>query len=126
MIIDVYRAHKTQLGTRTKTQLENIRGEIMRTYMRNWTPEEMAKLAGYSPSRFSAVYKQTFGKAPICDLIEAHIENAKHLLCYSSMHISEVADTVGFSSLYYFSRHFKKLCGRSPSEYREEKSPKSF
>lgn len=126
MIIDVYRAHKARLGTRAKTQLENIRGEIMRTYMRNWTLEEMARLAGYSPSRFSAVYKQTFGKAPISDLIETRIENAKLLLCYSSMHISEVADTVGFSSLYYFSRHFKKLCSLSPSEYREKQSKQSL
>lgn len=119
MIINVYRSYKQSLGTRSAAQLEHIRGEIMHTYMRNWTLEEMARLSGYSPSRFSAIYKQTYGSSPISDLIAARIKNAKLLLRYSSMHISEVADAVGFSSLYYFSRHFKKLCGIAPSEYRE-------
>jgi AraC-like DNA-binding protein len=36
------------------------------------------------------------------------------------MPINEVADAVGFSSLYYFSRAFKKEIGVSPSEYREK------
>ena len=91
-------------------------------YDRDWTLEKMAKMAGYSPSRFSAVYKNTYGTSPIGDLIAVRIKNAKLLLRYSTMRISEVADAVGFASLYYFSRHFKKLCGISPSEYRDNAS----
>jgi len=125
MLIDIYRTYKRSMEKRSEAQLEHIRGEIMHTYMRNWTLEEMARLAGYSPSRFSAVYKDTYGTTPIADLIFARIKNAKLLLRYSSMRISEIADAVGFSSLYYFSRHFKKLCGTSPSEYRESQSEQS-
>ena len=118
-IINVYRSYKQSLGTRATARLEHIRGEFQHSYMQDWTLEKMAKMAGYSPSRFSAVYKSTYGTSPICDLIAVRIKNAKLLLRYSNMRISEVADAVGFSSLYYFSRHFKKLCGISPSEYRE-------
>ena len=122
MIIDVYRSYKKALGTRSAAKLEHIRGEILHSYRQDWTLEKMAKMAGYSPSRFSAVYKNTYSTSPIGDLIAVRIKNAKLRLRYSTMRVSEVADAVGFASLYYFSRHFKKLCGTSPSEYRESMS----
>lgn len=118
-VIDIYRSYKESSGPRVKTQLDAVRGRVMETYMEDWTVQEMATLAGYSASRFSAVYKQTYGTSPIEDLIRTRIENAKQLLRYSGARISEIADTVGFSSLYYFSRAFKKLVCLSPSEYRE-------
>ena len=77
----------------------------------------MAKLSGYSVSRFSALYKQRYGTSPTKDLIDARIEEAKRFLLYSSRSVGEVAETVGFSSLYYFSRCFKEKVGVAPSEY---------
>ena len=91
----------------------------MHDYKRKWTLEEMAGLCGYSQSRFSSIYKETYGISPIEDLIRERIKSAGRLLRYSNMPISEVADAVGFTSLYYFSRAFKKETGVSPTEYRE-------
>ena len=119
LLIDLYRSYRQSIATRAETRLEQVRGRMMQNYMQGWTIEEMARLAGYSTSRFASVYKQAYGIAPIEDLIRERIENAKRLLLYSHLRISEIADTVGFSSLYYFSRAFKKLVGISPSEYRE-------
>lgn len=118
-VIDLYRSYRQSTVSNAETRLERVRGRMMQNYMQSWTIEEMAQLAGYSPSRFSSVYKTAYGIAPIEDLIRERIENAKRLLRYSHLRISEIADTVGFSSLYYFSRAFKKLAGQSPSEYRD-------
>ena len=118
-LIDIYRSYRESIGPRAKVQLDAVRGRVMQSYMQGWTVSEMAALAGLSASRFSAVYKQTYGIAPIEDLMRTRIENAKQLLRYSGARISEIADAVGFSSLYYFSRAFKKLVGQAPSEYRE-------
>ena len=120
LIIDLYREYKSIVGEKSISLLEQVRGKVMHHYEKDWTLEKMAKLAGYSPSRFSAVYKEFFGISPIGDLIETRIKNAKLLLTYSNMHICEIADAVGFSSHYYFSRYFKRICGKSPSEYRDE------
>jgi AraC-like DNA-binding protein len=64
------------------------------------------------------LYKGRYGTSPIGDLINYRIENAKMLLSFGNMQISEVAYTVGFSSIYYFSKYFKTVTGLSPSEYK--------
>jgi hypothetical protein len=55
------------------------------------------------------IYKEIFGVSPIDDLLKYRIECAELLLQYGGYSVSEIAEQVGFSSLYYFSRQFKKL-----------------
>ena len=124
-VIEIYRSYKQGITPRSSSSLEKTRGEIMHDYKRKWTLEEMAKLCGYSQSRFSSIYKETYGISPIEDLIRERIKGAGRLLRYSNMPISEVADAVGFTSLYYFSRAFKKETGVSPTEYRENGDPEA-
>lgn len=118
MIIDIFRDYRQKCGSPTEERLGYARGEIMSNYMQSWTLEQMARLSGYSASRFAVIYKESYGISPVNDLIRERIKQAELLLRYSSMQISEIATDVGFSSLYYFSRHFKKLIGVCPSEYR--------
>lgn len=116
-IIDLYRAYvKTEKNT-IKGKFEYARGEIIKDYKRNWSLKEMAELIGYSTSRFSAVYKNLFSISPVNDLINARLENAKLLLVYGNMSVSEVSEAVGFSNIYYFSKYFKYKEGISPSEF---------
>ena len=55
-------------------------------------------------------------------LEEVRIRVAKRLLAYDSdMKISDLTELVGYpSDGQYFSKTFRKLCGKTPSEYREE------
>jgi AraC-like DNA-binding protein/ligand-binding sensor protein len=46
------------------------------------------------------------------------VEKAKNLLLNPNARISEIAFEVGFQSLTHFNRIFKKIVGRSPTEYR--------
>ena len=118
MIIELYREQKSSVKLTARDKLERARGEIMRDFRRDWTLDGMADLAGYSPSRFSALYKSIYGRSPVDDLINTRLENAKLLLLYSNMPVQDVADAVGFSSIYYFSKHFKKKEGLSPLAFK--------
>jgi len=40
-----------------------------------------------------------------------------------NLRVSEIAYEVGFQSLTHFNRVFKKITGRSPSDYREQLAP---
>lgn len=42
---------------------------------------------------------------------------AKQLIRSRELNFSQIADVLGYSSVHYFSRHFKALTGMSPSEY---------
>ena len=116
-IIDIYRAY-VKGQTSSEDKLEYVKGEMLRDYKKEWTLDELAKMSGYSKSRFLALYKEKYRVSPINDLINCRIENAKLLLSYGNMQISEVAYTVGFSSIYYFSRYFKKITGISPRDFK--------
>ncbi|MBQ8689680.1 MAG: AraC family transcriptional regulator [Clostridia bacterium] len=117
-IIDLYRAYRKNTGLTRDDKLEYARGEMMKDFKRQWTLSELAKLADYSVSRFCALYKDRYGISPIDDLINHRISQAKLLLLYGNMPLSEISEAVGFSSIYYFSKHFKKKEGTSPTVFK--------
>ena len=118
-IINMYRSYQRNERLTSSDKLEKARGEIMRNFEKQWTVDEMAALTGYSKSRFAALYKAHYGISPIDDLICHRIEQAKLLMLYGNMRLTEISLAVGFSSLYYFSKCFKKKEQISPTEYKK-------
>ena len=45
------------------------------------------------------------------------IDIAKQLLREDNLNISQIAERLGFSSVHYFSRTFREISGKTPSEY---------
>lgn len=45
------------------------------------------------------------------------IDHAKHMIRDGKLNFSQIAEQLGYSSIHYFSRQFKKVSGMSPSEY---------
>lgn len=56
-----------------------------------------------------------------CGVIEffskMKIEFAKQLIRENNMNFTQISDFLGYSSIHYFSRQFKKITGMTPSEY---------
>lgn len=119
-LIDIYRAYKGSTSVGTQRTLEQVRREIMRNYKHSWTLAELAAMSGYSPSRFSALYKAEYGISPINDLIGRRIDEAKLLILYGNVSLTDVAEQTGFSSIYYFSKYFKRREGISPAAFKKE------
>lgn len=119
-VINMYRAYERIQASSRKDKLELVRGRIMEKYFKPWTVEKMAELTGYSPSRFSHLYKEQYGISPIEDLIRRRLDQAKLLIQYENMPLTEISASVGFSSIYYFSKYFKKKEGLSPTEYKKQ------
>lgn len=45
------------------------------------------------------------------------IENAKHMIRIGYLNFTQISEQLGYASIHYFSRQFKKLTGMTPSEY---------
>lgn len=45
------------------------------------------------------------------------IDAAKHMIRDGKLNFSQISEQLGYSSIHYFSRQFKKITGMSPSEY---------
>ena len=70
-----------------------------------------------------AQLKKMFHKHGQCGAMEffnrLKIEKAKELIRTRQFTFSQIADQLGYSSIHYFSRQFKKITGMSPTEYTE-------
>lgn len=87
----------------------------------NITNAELAELVGFSEVYFRKLFKKRFGTSPIQYVINRRVCYAKQLL-NGKYRIAEVAEKSGFSSIYHFSREFKKQTGKSPSEFTKQNS----
>jgi AraC-like DNA-binding protein len=88
-------------------------------YFETHTIEELAALAGMSPSHFSRVFKAAFGTSPIDWLRRERISQAKRRLGDTADPIQWIAQAVGYRDRFFFSKDFKKLTGFTPTEFRE-------
>ncbi len=82
--------------------------------------QEICAYLGTSTSRFSCLFKQTFGRTFMEVLTGVRMEKAKEFLVMSDLKNYEIAEKVGFSDPHYFSIAFKKATGMTPSEYARE------
>ena len=78
----------------------------------------MAAQAGLSESQFSHLFKQQTGHAPLTYFIHLKMQHACSLLTLTQLSVKEIAQEVGYTDSYYFSRLFKKIIGVAPSRYR--------
>lgn len=78
----------------------------------------VAQAVNISPTHFSAIFSQETGKTFIEYLTGVRMEKAKELLRCSGMKSSEISYAVGYKDPHYFSYLFKKMQGRTPSEFR--------
>jgi len=79
--------------------------------------EDYAAMCNMSKYHFLRVFKSVTGVTPLEYRGRIRIDHAKELLKNSNFSVSEIGESLGFSSLAYFSAAFKKLTGLTPTEY---------
>lgn len=79
--------------------------------------DELAAVAGVSSVYFRKIFATVFGEPPMRYLQNVRMEKAKDMLSGDYMPISDIAESVGFKSIYHFSKTFKKMVGYTPTEY---------
>jgi len=84
----------------------------------NITLSSLANNFHLNASYLSTLFKQKTGSNFLEYLTQIRMEKAAYYLRESTMNISEIALLVGYDNIRYFSRQFKKWCGKIPTQYR--------
>lgn len=86
-------------------------------YNCNITNDLLADICGISTVYFRKTFEKVYGVSPIKYLHNFRIKKAKAILLSDYESIEQVALSVGYNSIYHFSKMFKTYTGISPSEY---------
>jgi transcriptional regulator GlxA family with amidase domain len=80
--------------------------------------EELAAMTGTSARYLNILFKAHTGYSIKTYLARVRVERACQLLAESTMNVSQIAETLGYADIYFFSKQFKQFKGESPSRYR--------
>ncbi|MEK8128895.1 AraC family transcriptional regulator [Paenibacillus filicis] len=82
------------------------------------TLKELAAQAKVSVPHFTHQFKEATGYSPIDYFLRLKIQLACSNLDLTRDSVKEISHRLGFQDPYYFSRLFKQIMGKSPSDYR--------
>ncbi|MCJ8014648.1 AraC family transcriptional regulator [Paenibacillus sp. KQZ6P-2] len=103
--------HSKQDITQTvRYMMDHLEGSV--------TLKELAAHANVSVPHFTQRFKEATGYSPIDYYLRLKIQLACRHLDLTGQSIKEISHRLGFQDPYYFSRLFKKIMGKPPTEYR--------
>lgn len=100
-------------------RLANVIDHIHHHYAEQVKSEALAKIARVSETHLKRIFNRLYGMAPIEYLILTRVNAARDLLETTDRTVSDIAQAVGFYDHSHFIRHFKRLRGCTPNQYRK-------
>ena len=107
-------------STKSKNDIEvySLVTEYMKEHIRSHvTIEQICKDNLVGRSRLQKIFKNQCGLGIIDYFSKLKINTAKELIRSRHMNFTQISDYLGYTSIHYFSRQFKKETGMTPSEY---------
>lgn len=107
-----------QAESKKNTSIEKIVDYIRQHYCEDITLNVVAEAVFLNPVYISRLIKEQTGKNYTELIMELRIERAVELLENTDMFVYEIAEKIGYNNLKYFYKVFRKVKGKSPSDYR--------
>lgn len=106
-------------GGLTPLRLNRVKDFVHANVARTLTTEEMAGVAGLSPSHFTRVFRQTTGQSPHQFVVDARLCRARALIISHDEPFTSIAKSAGFSSHSHMTAQMRRYWGLTPSEIRK-------
>lgn len=124
-LISLYRNNTTKTLKSTPIMKQNMENDIVTEiveYMqenikRKITLDEVAVFANMSKTSLKETFRKKMGKGVISYFADMKIEYAKSLIREDTYNFTQIAEILGYDSIHYFSRQFKKITNMTPGEY---------
>ena len=108
---------KNYIPSKKHDKLKPAIDYISSNYMHNIKNDDLAKICSLSTSHFRNLFKEITDSSPVSYIHTIRINKAKEMLKGDYKNISYIALSLGYSSIYEFSKTFKKHVGVSPTQY---------
>lgn len=79
---------------------------------------DICRHCGVSESHLRLCFKHDIGKSIVEYINEQKVDEAKMMLKYTNYSLLEISEYLSFSSQSYFTTVFKKICGQTPTDYK--------
>lgn len=106
--------------TRHEAQAESFCSLVEQSFGENLTVRDYAEKIGVSAPHLTRVCRSILGSSPNELVRRRRLLEAKRLLEYTRLSVSEISDRSGFRDPSFFSRSFSGAFGMSPKNYRED------
>ena len=104
-----------------RARAQKVQEYILRHYGQDLTLTVLAAQVNIVPTTLCHVFKQVTGQRVYDYILETRINQAARLLRETSLEVKTIAYACGFNTQTNFNRHFKRLMGCTPTEYRLQK-----
>ena len=90
---------------------------LIQNYTHPLTNDELSAQTEFSTSYFRKLFRDVYGVSPLEYLQNLRISKAKAILIGDYGSIGQIAESVGYNSVYHFSKMFRQYTGQSPTDY---------
>lgn len=108
-----------RLSRRGSRECDLVRRYIDNHFKENLSLDQLSAIARINKYYLVHAFRKEFNTSPINYLIARRIQESRFLLAETNQPLSQIAQTLGFSSLSYFSQSFRRLEGITPKAYRK-------
>ncbi|WP_332445925.1 response regulator transcription factor [Sphaerochaeta sp.] len=116
----LYSFVQENIATRNERLLSQVKHRINESYAQSLSLEVLASEVSLSPSYLSRIFKTIEGVNLKDYILHVRLDKAKQGL-FLGKTVEEVSSESGFSDPAYFTKCFKRVTGRTPREFLQEK-----
>lgn len=102
----------------TPTMIQEIIQYVCTNFQEKITIDELAFLFKTNRATLCKEFKRATGKTVVEFINEKKFERAAGRILSSQDTFTQIAEEMGFESIHYFTRFFKKMAGQTPKEFR--------
>ncbi len=131
LLIDIMRSQtETEEGNDVFLQEKEINNKLAEDIVKilkanvfaRLTIDDIAKLTSYSKAYIFRQFKSAMKKSIMEYYLELKIKVAKELVTKNELSVKEISEKLCFDTPNYFTKTFKKMVGKTPTEYKKRLS----